>query len=61
MDKIQATKHAKIIVDKGQKIALVRELALALNCGADLVADIQRHYGYRKLELDAIKKQGGIK
>jgi len=60
VDKGQAIKHAKIITDQGQKIALVRELALELDCGPDLVADIQKHYGYRKLELDAIKKQGGI-
>ena len=60
MSKIKAIKHAKIIVDKGRKIALVRELALALECGPDLVADIQRHYGYKKQELEAVKKEGGL-
>lgn len=53
--------HARIIVDKGRKLALVRELALALGCGPDVVADIQKHYGYRKAELEAIKEQGGLK
>lgn len=55
-----ALKHAKLIVQNGKKIALVRELAIQLGLDADLVADIQKHYLYKVEELNFVKREGGL-
>jgi hypothetical protein len=55
-----AASHAQKIYDEGQKIALVRELALQLGLSPELVADIQEHYTCKKNELEHIKRQGKL-
>ena len=52
--------HCKKIVDQGQKIALVRDLAIALTGDADLIADIQRHYEIKVKQLARAKSEGGL-
>ena len=41
--------------DKGCKIGLVRDLALALDCDPEVVADLQGHYECKKEQLAKIK------
>jgi len=50
-------KHKKVIKVKRDKIALVRDLALLLDCDPDLVADIQEHWNVQDYKLNEIIKE----
>ena len=56
----RAKQECKLIVKKGLKIALLRDLALEFGCDADLVADLQRHYSVKRDKLNLIKQEHGL-
>ncbi len=56
----RAIQECKLIVQKGLKIALLRDLAIEFGCDAEVVADLQGHYKVKKLKLDHIKSEHGL-
>ena len=54
-----AIAHANKVYDMGQRIAIVRDIALALELDAEVVADIQRHYADRKIQLNFLQQEMG--
>ena len=58
--KKRAIQECKLIVQKGLKIALLRDMALEFGCDPELVADLQRHYYVKKLKLNRIKEEHGL-
>ena len=52
----QVEQHKAKILDKRDKIGLVRDLALLLKMDADLVADIQAHFNVQDMKLNKLRE-----
>ena len=55
-----AIQECRLIVQKGRKIALLRDLAIEFGCDPEVVADLQGHYKMKKLKLNHIKQEHGL-
>ena len=62
MEKVRkmAIQECRLIVQKGRKIALLRDLAIEFGCDVEVVADLQGHYEVKKEKLDYIKLEHGL-
>ena len=57
MDKDTAAKYTLKIADARRKIALIRDLALQLELGPDIIGELQGHYMVKTMQLAEIVKE----